>query len=68
LPYEGDKEFISSTGAEVNIWWDGSNWQIQSFLTTENFYTGVENTEFPWEVTTWVAGVGALPVPVVTAG
>ncbi len=66
---EGGKKYYNINGLinplTSSIVWDGSAWLIND--SGENsFYTSTDDTEFPWQVTTWSEGDGDPPAPTVT--
>ena len=66
---EGGKKYYSINGSispfASSIVWDGSVWLIND-SNESTFYTSTDDTEFPWQVTEWMADNAASPPPTVT--
>jgi hypothetical protein len=62
----GGKKSYNSQSGSYALSWNGTNWGIRSSVGGIAIYTSSNNVEFPWQATTWIVGVGTLPVPTVS--
>lgn len=63
--YYNAQSEIDSTSLSAIVYASGSGeWRIKDAAGV-NLYIGTENVAYPWDVVTWSAASGSLPVPVV---